>query len=422
MLNFKKEMKLANGNFGLKDEFTIITSGIRDVFTPHIPVDEISHFFGREDEATRLVSVINSPGQHILLYGDRGVGKTSLAKTTCKLILQKLQRGDFFEKRCDSGDTFSSIFEEPLEKVGIDFSFKEKTQTHNQGGGAEINAGFVKADLSSKRETKTTQTATFKPDSPSWVANQLKSLSGIMLIDEADAISSNKDKKKIAELIKLLSDYNSTFKLVVVGIAATGEELTAGHPSVERCLKEVALQRMSDDDLKKIILNGMNSLSLRPDDSVVEKIVDISAGYPHFTHLVSLKCGESAIINDNRHVTKEVLKGALNEAVKDSEGALQRMLESTLRVLNTPQEYKLLLLTAAYCNTPEFRSVELRERLQSKFNIEVDSKALSRRLTKLTQGDTTTILYKPARGCFQLSDPRMPSFLKMALNSDDHDI
>lgn len=411
---------MANGSFGLDNEALIIKSNIRNIFTPHIPINEISHFFGREDEATRLVSVINSPGQHILLYGDRGVGKTSLAKTTCKLLLHKLQRGHLFEKRCDSGDTFSSIFEEPLEKCGVDLSFKEATQTHNQGGGASVNAVFAKADLSSKRETKTTSIAICKPESPSWVASHLKSLSGIMLIDEADALHNDSDKKKIAELIKLLSDYNSNFKLVVVGIATTGEELTAGHPSVERCLKEVSLQRMCNDDLKKIILNGMNTLGLRPDDNVITKIVDISAGYPHFTHLISLKCGEIAIINGNRHITKDILKSALNEAVKDSEGILQRMLESTLRVLNTPQEYKLLLLTASYCNSPEFRSSELREKLKIKFGVNIDSQTLSRRLTKLTKGTEKTILYKSARGCFQFSDPRMPSFLKMALNSDDN--
>lgn len=413
---------MANGSFGLDNEAIIIKSGIRDVFTPHIPVDEISHFFGREEEATRLVSVINSPGQHILLYGDRGVGKTSLAKTTCKLILQKLQRGHFFEKRCDSEDTFSSIFEEPLSKCGVDLSFKESSKSHNEGGGAGINAGFAKADLSSKRETKTTNISIFKPESPSWVAEKLKSLSGIMLIDEADAIQSKPDKKKIAELIKLLSDTNSSFKMVVVGIAKTGEELTAGHPSVERCLKEVALQRMSDGDLRKIILNGMNTLSLRPDDVVVDKIVNISAGYPHFTHLISLKCGELAIINKNKHITKDVLKKALIDAVKDSEGALQRMVELTLRVLNTPQEYKFLLLTASYCNSPEFRSSELREKLKSKFNVDIDSKTLSRRLTKLTDGNKATILYKAGRGCFQFSDPRMPSFLKMAFNAEDDEI
>ncbi|MDE0925527.1 MAG: ATP-binding protein [Methylophilaceae bacterium] len=195
---------MANGNFGLENEKIIIDSGIRKAFTPHIPVDEVSNFFGREDEAARLVSVINSPGQHILVYGDRGVGKTSLAKTSCKLLLQKLQGGDFFEKWCDSSDTFSTIFESPLENCGVDFSLKETTRTHDQGGGATINAGFAKADLSSNRETKTTNTATFKPSSPSWVANKLKSLSGIMLIDEADAIQDDSDKKRLQSLYNYL--------------------------------------------------------------------------------------------------------------------------------------------------------------------------------------------------------------------------
>lgn len=385
-------------------------------------MDEIGHFFGREDEAARLVSVINSPGQHILVYGDRGVGKTSLAKTTCKVLLQGLQQGYFFEKSCDSNDTFASIFEAPLESVGIDFSFVESTKTHNEGGDAGVSVSFVKANVSSKRETKTTSSTIIKPDSPSWVASQLKDISGVFLIDEADSIQSNEDKKKIAELIKLLSDCNSPFKLVVVGIAKTGEELTAGHPSVERCLKEVLLQRMCNDDLKKIVLNGMRNLNLIPDDYVVNKIVDISAGYPHFTHLVCLKCGEHAISNNERHVNKETLKVGLSEAVKDSEGALQRMFESTLRALNKPKEYKLLLLTAAYCKTPEFRSAELREKINKKFNVELDSQSLSRRLTLLTKGSNTTILYKPARGCFQFTDPRMPSFLKMALNSEDNEV
>lgn len=413
---------MANGDFGLERELKIVKSGIRDIFTPHIPVDEIKHFFGREEEATRLVSVINSPGQHILVYGDRGVGKTSLAKTTCKVLLHKLQRGLFFEKSCDSKDTFASIFEAPLEASGVDFSLKEKTQTHNEGGGGGVNFGMVKADISSRREVKTTSSAIFKPGSPSWVATQLKNMSGVFLIDEADSIEADEDKKKIAELIKLLSDCNSEFKLVVVGIAKTGEELTAGHPSVERCLKEVSLQRMCNDDLKKIILNGMKYLNLITDDYVVNKIVDISAGYPHFTHLVSLKCGEHAIANNDRQITKETLKIALSEAVKDSEGALQRMFETTLRALNKPSEYKLLLLTAAYCKTPEFRSAELREKLDLKFGIKINSQALSRRLTLLTKEEKTTILYKPARGCFQFSDPRMPSFLKMALNSDDNEL
>lgn len=413
---------MANGCFGLDDEVLIIKSGVREIFTPHTPVNEIAHFFGREDEAARLVSVINSPGQHILVYGDRGVGKTSLAKTTCNVLLHKIQKGHLFEKRCDSSDTFSSLFLEPLAQIGVDLSLREQVITQNAGGGAKLNFGVVNADLSTKNETKLTSVSTINLDSPSWVAKQLKGLKGICLIDEADAIVCEIEKKKIAELVKLLSDYNSPFKLVIVGIAQTGGELTAGHPSVERCLKEVQLSRMSDDDLKKIILNGFKKVSLVVEDDVMEKIVDISAGFPHFTHLVCLKSAEKALILGNRHITKGILAIALDEAVKDSEGALKRMYESTLRTLTKPLEYKLLLLAAAYCKVPEFRSSELRTTLEAKFGVKVDSKSLSRRLTNLTKGAEMTILYKPARGCFQFTDPRMPSFLKMAVSPGKQEI
>ena len=406
---------MANGLFGLDDEFLILESGVRDVFTPHTPVDETSHFFGREDEASRLVSVINSPGQHILVYGDRGVGKTSLAKTTCNMLLQKIQKGHLFEKRCDSSDTFSTLFLEPLAEVGINLSLVEQTITQTIDRQGKLGVGIVSGNVSSKDEEKLTSMSTINPDSPSWVAKQLKDLKGICLIDEADAIVCEHEKKKIAELVKLLSDCKSPFKLVIVGIAETGEELTAGHPSVERCLKEVQLSRMSDDDLRKIILNGFRKVNLVAEQEVVDSIVDISAGFPHFTHLVCLKSAERAITSKNRHITKSVLTIALEEAVKDSEGILKRMYESTIRVLNTPHEYKLLLLAAAYCKVPEFRSHELRNEIEIRFGIPIESKVLSRRLTKLTQGDTTTILSKPARGCFQFTDPRMPSFLKMVI-------
>jgi Cdc6-like AAA superfamily ATPase len=419
---FKRRNKLINGSFGLDKEAIIIQSGLREIFTPYTPINEIKHFFGREEEASRFVSVINSPGQHILVYGDRGVGKTSLSKTACKMLLQGiLQQGIFFEKRCDSCDTFSSIITEPLEAAGINLTLKEQTRTHNQGGGAKISAGFAKAELSSNLVTKTTTKSTINPDSPSWAAKQLQDLVGVFLIDEVDALRVKREKYKIAELIKLLSDANSKFKVVVVGIASTGEELTAGHPSSERCLKEVPLQRMCSGDIKKIVLNGMKELSLIPEDDVVDKIVDISAGYPHFTHLICLKCAELSLINRRRHITIETLKSALVEAVKESKNALQRSFDTTLRVFKKPQEYKLLLLAAAHCNAAEFRSAELKEKLLSKFGIDLDHQGLSKRLTNLVKATASGkgILVKPARGCFQFTDPRMPSFIKMALNNEE---
>ncbi|WP_355661191.1 ATP-binding protein [Halomonas salifodinae] len=409
---------MGNGTFGLEKELIIQRSGLREIFTPHTPIDEVKHFFGREEEASRLVSIVNSPGQHILLYGDRGVGKTSLAKTTCKVILQRLQRGLFFEKRCDSCDTFASIFEEPLEKAGINIFLQETSNTEIQGGKAKISAGFASAQLGTDSSSTQKLASGNRAHSPSWVANNIKHLKGLFLIDEADAISNDEDKKKIAEVIKLLSDSKSNFKIIVVGIAKTGEELTAGHPSVERCLKEVFLQRMSDDALRKIILNGMKKLNLVIDDDAVEKIINISAGFPHFTHLICLKCAENTLISHKKHISEKNLSHSLEASVEEAEGALRRAFDTTLRNLTKPQEYRLLLLAAAHCKTPDFRINEVNQKLDKILGINIDPKLLSRRLGTLTKGEENAILCKPARGVFQFTDPRMPCFIKMALNGE----
>lgn len=409
---------MTNGSFGLDKEIIIVQSGLRNVFTPHTPINEVKHFCGREKEASKLVSVINSPGQHILVYGDRGVGKTSLSKTTCKIILQKIQKGKFFEKRCDSSDTFESIVLEPLRAVGIEFDVKERSESHSRGGGANIGIGIAKADVASRRETKKTFTQSTNASSPSWVADKIKGLTALFLIDEVDAIHNNEDKKKIAELIKQLSDVNSKFKIIVVGISKTGKELTAGHPSVERCLKEIPLSRMSAEELKMIIINGMKELKLLPAADVIECIVDISAGYPHFTHLIGQKCAENAVLSGNRHIDMECLHTALASAVEESEGALQRMYDGTLRNLTKPSECKLILLAAAHCSIPEFRTSELKTKLFTEFSVNVDSSMLTRQLAKLARDTEGTILRRVARGVFQFSDPRMPSFIKMSLHKN----
>ena len=49
------------------------------VFTPSSPIKEKEFFFGRKYQLELVCDAINSTGQHAVLYGERGVGKTSLS-------------------------------------------------------------------------------------------------------------------------------------------------------------------------------------------------------------------------------------------------------------------------------------------------------------------------------------------------------
>ena len=51
---------------------------VGDVFRPSAPVDEKALFAGREEQVRRVIDAIFQRGQHVMIYGERGVGKTSL--------------------------------------------------------------------------------------------------------------------------------------------------------------------------------------------------------------------------------------------------------------------------------------------------------------------------------------------------------
>jgi hypothetical protein len=200
--------------FGLDRERRINKSGVRNIFTPHQPIHSISLFFGRESLVKKLIEQINTPGQHALLYGDRGVGKSSLANVTAELLLKDLIKGKLYAKRCDSQDTFETVLAQPLKDVGIDLRIAGETKSHNQGGSAGLEIPVVaKGEIVSSREHATTFHGPGERLSPSSAADALKNLKGLLVIDEADAIRTAGDKRRVAEFIKLLSDAGSNFKV-----------------------------------------------------------------------------------------------------------------------------------------------------------------------------------------------------------------
>jgi Cdc6-like AAA superfamily ATPase len=393
--------------FGLERESKITKSGVREVFTPHKPIPTRTLFFGRQTEVQKLIEHINTPGQHALLYGDRGVGKSSLANVTVEILLKDILRAKLFTKRCDSTDTFETILHDSLAAVGIDPDIKEMSATLTEGGQAGLKIPVASAGV--KTERKKVSTYKGVQYSPSKVAEALKTEKAVMFVDELDSIASA-EKRKLAELIKLLSDEGSPFKVLLVGIAKTAEELTAAHPSVQRCLKETRLRRMGREELKLIITEGAKKLRLTFAEDVIRNIVNVSLGYPHFTHLLALKCAEEAIANNQALIAKETLLKALETAAADAEGTLRRQYEIAVRSYTT-EMYATILKAAALIGKEEFSAGILREKIKDLTGTPISQGTLNNFLKELVNDSGTTVLVRKAKGIYSFSDPRMPSFV-----------
>ena len=311
-------------------------------------------FFGRQNEVSKIIQQLNTPGQHSILFGDRGVGKSSLANITSTL-LKTMAGGKLIKKRCDSNDIFTSIVSDLLSEVGIDIHQTSSQHQRTEGGSAGLNIPLAKASIDTKK-TETSNCAGYesRANSPSWVAQQIKDIEGLFLLDEIDTIK-NEEKLKIAELIKQLSDENSKLKFLVVGIAETAQQLTNGHPSVQRCLKETHLRKMYDQELEKIVTSGEEKLQIKFSTEAIKEIVKVSSGYPHFTHLLALKAAENAIGQGRTNISKPDILNATANAADDAEGTLRTKYNSATRSAST-EEFKKILIASAMFKSDEFRS------------------------------------------------------------------
>lgn len=77
---------------------------IASAFTPASPISSTDLFAGRMNHLIRVADAILERGQHVVLYGERGVGKTSLANVASQQISNAVI------VRCDSTDTFETTW------------------------------------------------------------------------------------------------------------------------------------------------------------------------------------------------------------------------------------------------------------------------------------------------------------------------
>ena len=62
----------------IDEDWQLLEAAAQTLFRPRTPVDESRLFAGRFEQVKTLVDVIYEPGGHAIIYGERGVGKTSL--------------------------------------------------------------------------------------------------------------------------------------------------------------------------------------------------------------------------------------------------------------------------------------------------------------------------------------------------------
>lgn len=383
---------------------------IKDVdlfFTPSKPIEAYTHLKGRDDEVKSILGTLTTAGQHCMIYGERGIGKSSLALSTLEGGKEAgIFTKPFFIKRCDNKTKFKDIIQQPIVYLDEDYAAQKKEKTTKTGVGLNLLKLF-RADISIEEKIiieKDELTA-------SKVSQALNELEGVLLIDEFDVVEDSV-KHEIAELIKQLSDSNSNLKILLVGIASDGASLIAGHKSVNRCLQEIKLSRIEDNYLFEIINTGENGLGIKFEQDVKEQIIRISNGYPYFTHLIGKEVAEVALSEEKNPIDQSVLTRALEKAVINTEGQLKRAYDDAVTSSRT-SVYPSILYAAAKFADNRFTIQDWITQIEQDTGNKYNNNGMSNYIGRFTREDKGSIITKAARGVYKITDPRMPSYIRM---------
>jgi GTPase SAR1 family protein len=261
---------------------------LKKVIRPASPISTFELLFGREKQISDIESVLYSDGRSVFIYGDRGVGKTSLAHT----VAYKLQ-----EERepilvgCEPSSTLSSIINDILFK-GIPHKEFNPEKTSTIG----VNLGVDGYGLNLEKTTKTIhKEQVFNINTISSAVLALDKLTHIhskhpfIVIDEFDQIESQQERQNFGRLIKALGDQNINVKIIFTGISDSLHSLIGGHLSSERQIHQTHLEALPWNGRFEIIDRAFSEFNLKVHDDPRYKIAGLSDGFPHYVHLLCEK-------------------------------------------------------------------------------------------------------------------------------------
>jgi energy-coupling factor transporter ATP-binding protein EcfA2 len=372
------------------------------LFSPSRPIDENDLFAGRSKQVSKMLEAVMEGGKHVILFGERGVGKTSLAKIFSGLFPTTARHILMFREQADPSDNFASLWR----KV-----FKDIHVTISRNGEATVAplASLYDEDIKPddvRRELE----AIFKPsDIP------------IIIIDEYDKIADADCHSLMANTVKALSDYAVNVTVILVGVADNVNELIGEHPSVQRCIEQVPMPRMNPNERKEILDKIIPRLGMKLDGDALWKIVHLSRGLPAYVHALGLYAAQSAIARKSLSIVESDVDHAIRRLLEKSEESIQEDYAKAVHSNRADNLYKQVLLACALADTDDrgnFTPLAVCGPLTKILGREkeIEIAAFQQHLKKFISGERGNILVRKGRERayrFRFRDPVMQPYVIM---------
>jgi Cdc6-like AAA superfamily ATPase len=297
------------------------------------PIDSESHLKGREDQLKTVMQAIYSAGRHVFIFGERGVGKTSLAKTAG--LRAAYDKSCFKQIGCGRASTFDELQRLVIEVFSPD-ELAGVEKTHGVGIASWI--GLTRS-VSTQSVAPTTISVTRAADILASLDESNFSKRRVVVIDEVDRLASNDVREQLAELIKLLGDRGATLTLILTGVGSDLAQILGSHASSFRQLAQIHLERINYQSALDIIDDALQKFGIdwevEPIRTARFRIASIANGFPYYVHLLTEKL-LYAVFEDKaaERVDLNHLQLALASAVRDAQEEIRKPYDRAIRGRN----------------------------------------------------------------------------------------
>lgn len=273
----------------------------RSTFNPAQPVADVRHFAGRAELLQRLIRAIEDQHMHVVLFGDRGIGKTSILRVITELA--EAANYVVHYESCGEESDFSQTFRAIARQIPLLF--------HGQidPGLEEVERGGSLADRLPDGDFTVSQ-----------LSEVFAKISGrriLVILDEFDRALSPRFRTSIAELIKNLSDRSINVQIVIAGVAGNLTELIAHIPSIRRNIIGIGVPNMTEDEIRDMVAIAVQAGGPQFEPEALMALVLNSAGLPYLASLMGQHATLAAVEDQAEIVSKTHIEIARQRTAED---------------------------------------------------------------------------------------------------------
>lgn len=393
------------------------------------PSDEISNpdqLKGRENQLSQLRDVFDTNGSHAIIWGLRGVGKTSLVHTACEKYSESVRLAAAVS--CEKNSTFSDLMNDVFRRVVNDGKIEVKPKDLKAkfaAFGLTIEGGRwfnkEKIEIQSVNSASDLLNTIFQPDYE-------KGRVWVIIIDEFDLLKNQDTFDSFTSLAKQISVDKLPVKFLFCGVAGNLKELMASHESSDRYLKAIELPELPSNVIMEIVEYIALNFFVNFNKGQITRIAQIACGYPHFAHVIMRAVLVAAFDGGTKptEITEEIFKDGVQKAARSAatrlltayEDATKRGTDRYIEVLWSVANGQHLekQFKSVFADYQEIMSVRKQR------NVILTEQIFRNHLNSLSNPKDGSVINHRKPGWYSFSDPMFRSYVRMMAHNSGVDL